>query len=294
MELRVVLALAIAFSVGAAVIGLAALSPRQRGLVGELWALYRSEFLVVGLVLLPAAFGGWAFLGALLVLTWRGQIEMARLFDLPGVGPLEFLYMAAGAVVVATGTVFGPSWSSLLALGFLSALAYHGLRTRPDRLRLGVAALGLIFPALFVAQLGALRASEGGFGWLVLVFAVVEINDAFALVFGKLFGRTLIMPRLSPRKTAEGLFAGLICGAIGGLLVAYFLLELNWRMALPLVAVILAGGLIGDLATSALKRRRDKKDFAPVHALHGGLLDIYDSLLFAAPLFLLAKPLLLS
>jgi len=293
VEIRVLLALAVAFSVGAAVIGLAALSARGRGLVGELWALYRSEFLVVGLVLLPAALGGWAFLAALLALTWRGQIEMARLFDLPAAGPFEYVAMAAGAFIVATGTIFGPSWAGLVALGLLSAVAYHGVWVRPDRLRFGVAALGLIFPALFVAQLGALRADEGGFGWLVLVFAVVEINDAFALVFGKLFGRTLIMPRLSPRKTAEGLFAGLICGALGGMLVAHYLLALDWTTAIPMVAVILAAGLIGDLATSALKRRRNKKDFAPVHALHGGLLDIYDSLLFAAPLFLLAKPLLL-
>lgn len=292
MELRVLLALAVAFSAGAAVIGLAALSPRHRTMVGELWALYRSEFLVVGLVLLPAAFGGWVFLAALVALTWRGQLEMARLFDQPEIGPIEVICMAAGAFIVVAGTLAGSALHSLVMLAVLLALALDGLVLRPRRQRLGVAALGLVFPALFAAQLGALRAGEGGFGWLVLVFAAVEINDAFALLFGKLFGRTLIMPRLSPRKTAEGLFGGLICGALAGLLVAHYLLDIPLLRAVPMVAVILAGALLGDLATSALKRWRQKKDFAEVHVLHGGLLDIYDSFLFAAPLFLLLRPLL--
>jgi len=285
------LATAVAFAAGAAVIGLAALSPARRGLLGELWALYRSEFLVVGLVLVPAAVGGWVFLAALLALTWRGQIEIARLFDLAELGPLEYLAIAAGVLLVAGGMLLGPSLYTLAALVPLLAVAIAGLR-QPLPARLGVAALGLVFPALFAVQLAALRMDDGGFGWLVLVFATVEIGDAFALLIGKLFGKTLIMPRLSPRKTAEGLFGGLACGALAGLLVAHYLLVLPMRQAIPMVAVILAGGLVGDLATSALKRWRGKKDFAPVHVLHGGLLDIYDSFLFAVPLFLLLRPLI--
>lgn len=51
------------------------------------------------------------------------------------------------------------------------------------------------------------------------------------------------------------------------------------------IAVILLGGLLGDFATSALKRQLDVKDFPAIHGFHGGALDIHDAYLFALPSF---------
>ena len=53
------------------------------------------------------------------------------------------------------------------------------------------------------------------------------------------------------------------------------------------VAVILVVAIAGDLLASRLKRQQGAKDFAALHMLHGGALDIYDSFIFAAPFFYL-------
>ena len=59
-----ILTLASAFGIGALAILLAGLLPGGRGMTAELWALYRSEFVIVGSLLIPAALGIWAFLAA--------------------------------------------------------------------------------------------------------------------------------------------------------------------------------------------------------------------------------------
>jgi len=67
--------------------------------------------------------------------------------------------------------------------------------------------------------------------------------------------------------------------------MAWGLLDLAAGTAFAAAALIVAAGLCGDLFTSVLKRAAHVKDFPPIHRLHrlhGGLLDIYDSTLFAA------------
>jgi phosphatidate cytidylyltransferase len=161
------------------------------------------------------------------------------------------------------------------------------------RSRIGLAAfLSLLLPAWCVAMLGELRAAHD-FLWILLVYATVEMNDAFAYVGGKLFGRTQLLPRLSPKKTLEGLVAGVVVGGGSGFLIGYELLHLSAGAALRVALVTLVAGLAGDVLTSLLKRWRQKKDFKPLMVLHGGVLDIYDSLLIAAPVVFLTRALLL-
>jgi phosphatidate cytidylyltransferase len=80
---------------------------------------------------------------------------------------------------------------------------------------------------------------------------------------------------------------------VGGLVAAlamatlahfWFFRELPLRYALPLAAVMMVVGILGDLAESALKRGAGAKDAANLLPGHGGLLDRLDSLLFNAPL----------
>ena len=93
----------------------------------------------------------------------------------------------------------------------------------------------------------------------------------------------------APGKTLAGRVCGVLAGMAAGLAVAHLLLGLPIVTAWLAVMAALAAGLAGDLALSALKRARGVKDFPPLALLHGGLLDIYDSLLFAAPALLLLR-----
>lgn len=279
-----------AFVASAALLALAGLHPKLRATAHALWPAYRSEFIIVGACLIPAALGGWVFLSVLLLACWRGQWEMFRLFDQSTFQPLQ-LCCYAGGVGLLLASVFGLlAPTQLFALALTFGLFAALLRRQAPLL---AALLGLIFPVLCLCLIWQLRA-DYGFGWLILIYAVVEMNDAFAYIGGKLFGRTKILPRISPKKTLEGLFSGLFIGGVTGLLIGLYALDLSLTLALSLSLLGLIMGLLGDVLTSLLKRWRDKKDFPPALLAHGGILDIYDSVLIAAPLLYGAMLILLG
>jgi phosphatidate cytidylyltransferase len=277
--------IAILFALGGAAILAASLIPAGRATARTLWPFYCSEFLIVGMFLLPAAVGGWAFLALLLMLALRGQWELFTLFGQSWKAPTPALAMAGGLAVVAAGAVAPDRLPAALAVA-AGALLVLG-RLRSSVTWLAIASLAL--PALPLALIALLRGAPQGFLWLLLAQATVEMNDSFALLAGKLIGRTRIFPALSPGKTLAGLVCGLLAGLATGLAVAHLLLGLSFAVALAMAATALAAGLAGDLALSALKRWRGAKDFPPLAVMHGGLMDIYDSLLFAAPALLLLR-----
>jgi phosphatidate cytidylyltransferase len=289
--LHIVVITATFFLAGALAIFLAGLNPAWKEKVAGLWQAYRLEFAIVGAILVPAAIGGWIFTAVLLLICWRGQYELFRLFDVKGTGYVQFGAYALGGLLVVAGSLgrIEPGGALVLALVLGAMCAFMQFA----RSRLGLAAfLSLLLPAWCAAMIAELEVAQG-FLWIVLVYATVEMNDAFAYVGGKLFGRTPILPRISPNKTLEGFVTGAIVGGGSGFLIGYELLHLPADVALKVALVALVAGLAGDILTSILKRWRGKKDFEPLMVVHGGLLDIYDSLLISAPIVFLTRALLL-
>lgn len=289
--LHIIVIAATFFLAGAVAILLAGLNPAWKDTVRGLWSAYRLEFAIVGAILIPAAIGGWLFIGVLLLICWRGQYELFEHFGVKGLGLVQLGAMALGGLLVIAGALdrIEPSGATVLALvlGVMSAFMQFA------HSRLGLAAfLGLLLPAWCVAMMAELQVSQG-FIWILLVYATVEMNDAFAYVGGKLFGRTKILPRLSPNKTLEGLIAGMVVGGGSGFLIGHELLKLSVGSAAGIALVALVAGLLGDMLTSLLKRWQQKKDFPALMVLHGGVLDIYNSLLIATPIVFLMRSLLI-
>jgi phosphatidate cytidylyltransferase len=279
------------FAAGGALIALAGLVPGTRRISAELWPFYRSEFLIVGAVLLASAAGPWVFAVALAAAAARGQYELLELFGQPVRHGFQRLALAAGAALAALGVLM-PHLLPIAVPAALAAVALRGLGAGEGRRQLPLALASLVFPVGLIALTGMLRAGADGFLWLFLAQGVVETNDSFALLVGKLAGRRRPFPNLSPGKTVAGLVAGTLAGATVGYVVARHLIGLAPGPSLIAVAVTLVAGLAGDLLVSALKRARGRKDFRPLALIHGGLLDIYDSLLFAAPALLAVRALL--
>lgn len=123
---------------------------------------------------------------------------------------------------------------------------------------------------------------------LCAVVLICTINDIAAYFIGRRFGRHRLAPHISPHKTVEGALGGLCCAVGGGLLLLRIVCRIfGWRVNFLLAAVLFAWialtGQLGDLATSSLKRILGLKDFGRIFPGHGGVLDRFDSQLFAAP-----------
>lgn len=120
---------------------------------------------------------------------------------------------------------------------------------------------------------------------LLFFFAtVVQLNDVFQYVWGKLLGRHKIVPKVSPNKTWEGFVGGALTAAAVGAALAFVTPFSVWQAALFALAIALMG-FAGDVTLSAVKRDAGVKDFSEALPGHGGILDRFDSTCFAAPIF---------
>jgi phosphatidate cytidylyltransferase len=106
---------------------------------------------------------------------------------------------------------------------------------------------------------------------------------------GRIAGRNKLWPRLSPNKTIEGAIGGLVFGVAASLIVtslAKFVLHapcLDWLASIGFGLVVAPAAQLGDLMESMIKRDCEVKDASSAVPGFGGVLDVLDSLLFAAP-----------
>ena len=107
--------------------------------------------------------------------------------------------------------------------------------------------------------------------------------DTFAFLIGRKFGTRKLAPRLSPNKTVEGSMGGMIGAMLTGMAFGHWI---HVPLLHGLIVGAIAGvfGQLGDLLESAMKREVNVKDFGDIMPGHGGVLDRFDSLIFAAPL----------
>ena len=119
---------------------------------------------------------------------------------------------------------------------------------------------------------------------MIFLILVVQSSDVLQYVWGKLFGKHKIAPKLSPSKTVEGFVGGVVSASmLGGLL--YWLTPFNPVQAVLMSLLICLMGFLGGLVMSAMKRSMGVKDWGNMISGHGGMLDRMDSLCFAAPIF---------
>ncbi|MBB4566359.1 phosphatidate cytidylyltransferase [Rhizobium leucaenae] len=137
-------------------------------------------------------------------------------------------------------------------------------------------------PALLTLQISGYE----GRNVLLIAFLVivVQLSDVLQYVWGKLFGRHKIAPRLSPSKTVEGFLGGIASATLIGAAL-WWITPFTPLQAGLLAFVITLMGFFGGLVMSAIKRDRGVKDWGHLIEGHGGLIDRLDSVVFSAPIF---------
>lgn len=180
-------------------------------------------------------------------------------------------------------------WTVLCVIAvFLSIVLEYG-KKKPLQFQDVCAMLlsGIAIP-LALGCLLRLRMLPYGAGLVLIPLVAAFCSDSAALFTGMACGKHKLAPAVSPHKTVEGSIGGLAGGIVGMIIfriVFYFCtvypLDIGLCILLGLVGAVL--GQLGDLCFSAVKREFGIKDFGKLLPGHGGVLDRFDSVIFAAP-----------
>jgi phosphatidate cytidylyltransferase len=278
---------------------------RTRVLVGILLALGAGGVLVGDTLLAQNGFAWFPCLFAFLLLAGiLGSRELLRLFP-SNYRPSETLVICGVLLLLVSNWYpairreFSPepsSWALLVwvfiavtvAAFLLEMNRYTGepgmAVPRIGLTLLAVTYLGLL-PFFFVQVRWLTKDAYVSAVMLALVIFVPKCNDVGAFFIGTFLGKHKMTPALSPKKTWEGFAGGMLTGAAIAVF-GWWLASLIFAGIVEAIAFGLAVGLagvLGDLAESLIKRDCQTKDASKSIPGFGGVLDVIDSVLFAAP-----------
>lgn len=246
----------------------------------------------VGSVVGTILFHPLAFFVLCLLVSVLGMIEMKRLLERRYDRINLFASLLLGLsfqilVYLDTQDIISNSWYIILMpmiwLPFVHEL-FKGNEHPFQRI-----ALTLLLPVYVAIPLSFLYLfawTGGAFNhhFLIAFFAMVWCNDTGAYLVGVSIGKHKLYERISPKKTWEGFIGGVVFTIIAALVI--FKLTGIASLWLWIVAgmVVSIFGTLGDLIESMLKRNVDIKDSGAILPGHGGVLDRFDAVLFAAPM----------
>jgi phosphatidate cytidylyltransferase len=257
--------------------------------------------------------GRWAGNGAIStalvgVLIWLAARELTMFAEACGYRP-SWTLAQVGSVALAVLPYFAfnsgadrganGGWEMLvLALVVGLAFLHQAVRYRTTKVfgNLGATLLIVLYLGGLAQFFTRLRMDVGGeSGAILLLYSVfvVKVTDIGAYFTGMATGRHKLIEWLSPKKTWEGFAGGIIVATAFAIGVGYGLYG-SGTLRLPggiaalftlLVFGLLMAGLsvLGDLCESLLKRDAALKDSGNSIPGFGGVLDVLDSPLLAAP-----------
>ncbi|MDB5387960.1 MAG: phosphatidate cytidylyltransferase [Planctomycetaceae bacterium] len=282
------------------------------------WRLILGPVLAIGLACLMAldAYTGRSAWGLLLLATLlciRATSELSALFRVRAFEIQSWLVQLGSLIVLCSNWVerlaspaadvhirqpaaLGPCMLAF-ALVFLVLLWSQAVRfRRPGNSMesLGGEIFIVSYVGILLSMTVQLRWVAGSHIGLVALGSLVvtaKCGDIGAYFLGKFFGRRKLIERLSPGKTWMGA-CGAVVGAVLGALLWFGAIaplihsaaksaNLVWAAVFGIAIGIV--GLLGDLCESLIKRDTGKKDSAALLPEFGGVLDLIDSVIYAAP-----------
>jgi len=118
---------------------------------------------------------------------------------------------------------------------------------------------------------------------LIFLFMLIWSFDSGAYLFGITFGKHRLFERISPKKSWEGFFGGWLLSIVIALVMQRIFPKYGTGFMVILASIVTVTGTIGDLVESMIKRNLGVKDSGKFLPGHGGMLDRFDSILFASP-----------
>lgn len=245
----------------------------------------------VTLFTLPA----WAFAILILLFVGLGLNELFSVIENKEIGINKRLGIVLGVLVVIA-TYFDYkipyNWSFLFIPAICLVIFLVQFTKRDSRAILSISTIffGLVYVAWFLSFFIRIRMMPMGSealrrGLVAYLILVTKSGDIAAYFIGRKFGKHKLIPRISPNKTIEGSIAGLFFSVIISLACVSFLPSFSLLHLAILGIVLGVVAQIGDLSESLIKRDCETKDSGKSLPGLGGVLDMVDSFLFAAPIF---------
>ncbi|MGA9174373.1 MAG: phosphatidate cytidylyltransferase [Thermoactinomyces sp.] len=255
---------------------------KQRIITGVLGAL--------GFLLL-LSLGGWWYTALMLILAVIAFLEFAQMRDMHWQTPQVLLGLIVIALIFLSGLMDLPVLSPssflkgadpiLLGLALYSVLIVLS-RNRFDLFQMAYLLVGAIYIGYGFLYMMLTIWKHDGLALSLLVIIVTWANDSGAYFIGKKWGKRKLWPQISPNKTIEGSLGGILFGMVISLIIWLIYPKLgSFAWALGIGILITVVGQMGDLIESAWKRSAGVKDSGGILPGHGGVLDRFDSLLFA-------------
>ncbi len=248
---------------------------------------------------LDPSFAAIGFAGIASLFAWIACLELRKMSFAKGFSP-DPLIMALPSILL----IFEPFWKQMfrrsdslpLASLLLATLFIAGFRqalrsgTRSALANLALPCLAVIYIGLgfrFFMQIRLLgHSSDSSWGqiqYAVLFLAVVKSTDIGAYFTGRFLGRHSWVPSISPQKTWEGLAGGIFTAMVVSFLFSILSGIISIPAALMFGWITAVSGQLGDLMESLMKRDTDSKDSGALVPEFGGVLDMIDSVVVAAP-----------
>lgn len=177
---------------------------------------------------------------------------------------------------------------------FIAVILVLQLFTRPLRgaaYSLGITVFGVFYIVLSVSHLILIKSLVDGVYYIIILIAVVMLNDTGAYFGGVMFGRHKAGIEASPNKSWEGYFSGLLFSIVAFILTNQIFASFFSRELFTMIECVILGIIvsvfanIGDLVESAVKRDGGFKDSGRIIPGHGGMWDVFDATIFALPFF---------
>lgn len=235
-----------------------------------------------------------AFVAIIYLIMLAGLLEFFNLAGNNEVSPNRPMGLVAGSIVfiipsLAALGIISPKFTVILPLLIFILFVAELFGNKPNSLQniafsiFPIAYISIPLSILIFLMSSMVSNDQPHWHIAFSFFIILWSHDTFAYLTGMLIGKHKLFEKISPKKTWEGTIGGTIFGLLAAFLLSFFFKELSTWQWLVGALIIVVFGTFGDLSESLLKRIFHVKDSGNFFPGHGGVLDRFDAVFFAAP-----------